>query len=122
MDFTSGGTAGPRLDTAALARLHLGTNIWGSLPGAAGAQHAAELFHRAGWRVRRSSWTEFEVENAYAELELTPLQPVLVTGFVDPDRLTDLLAALRATGLSYRLEYEDPEGREHLHHSPDQDA
>ncbi|MFG3055449.1 hypothetical protein ACGFZP_31515 [Kitasatospora sp. NPDC048239] len=91
MDFTSGGTDGPRLDAAAVAQLDLGSNAWGSSTGAANAQSAAELFFRAGWRVRRSSWTEVQVENESAELELVPQEPVLSSGFVDPDRITDLL-------------------------------
>ncbi|WP_317448095.1 hypothetical protein [Streptomyces collinus] len=120
MDFTSGGTDGPRLDAAAVAQLELGNNVWGSLTGTASAQSAAELFFRAGWRVRRSSWTEFQVENECAELELTPLEPVVFSGFVDPDRINALLGALRGMGLSFSVEFEDPEGREHTFRSAEE--
>lgn len=78
---------------------------------------AAEFFHCAGWRVRRSSWTEFEVENACAELELCPGEPVFFRGFVDPDRITDLLDALNRLRLSFSVEFEDREGREHVYRS-----
>ncbi|MFJ8045953.1 hypothetical protein ACIRBX_36120 [Kitasatospora sp. NPDC096147] len=117
MDFTSGGTDGPRLDAAAEARLALGDNVWGSLPGTGDARTAAELFSRAGWRVRRSSRTEFQVENESAELELLPLEPVVFSGFVDPDRIADLLAALSGMGLAFSVEFEDPDGREHAFRS-----
>ncbi|MFG2696513.1 hypothetical protein [Kitasatospora sp. NPDC048407] len=117
MHFTSGGTGGQRLDDAAMAQLDLGNNVRGFLPGAADTQGAAELFFRAGWRVRRSGWTEFGVEREFAELELTPGEPVLFSGYVDPERVAELLAALGETGLSFRLEFEDREGREHVHHS-----
>ncbi|MFF4244878.1 hypothetical protein ACFYY2_10440 [Streptomyces sp. NPDC001822] len=119
MDFTSGGTDGPRLDAAALALSDLGHNVLGSLTGTADAHGAAELFVRAGWRVRRSSWTEFQVENECAELELIPCDPVLISGFVDPDRITVLLAALRRMGFTFSVEFEDREGREHIHRSAD---
>ncbi|MFD9126953.1 hypothetical protein [Kitasatospora sp. NPDC059571] len=119
MDFTSDGTDGPRLDAASVAQLGLGNNVWGSLPGTASAQRAAELFFRAGWRVRRSNRTEFQVENECAELELTPLEPVVFSGFVAPDRITDLLAALNGMGLSFSVEFEDREGGEHVFGSPD---
>lgn len=120
VDFTSGGTDGPRLDAAAVAQLDVGSNVWGSLTGTASAQNAAELFFRAGWRVRRSSWTEFQVENESADLELTPLEPVVFSGFVDPDRITDLLGALNGMGLTFSVEFEDREGREHIFRSADQ--
>ncbi|MFJ9455221.1 hypothetical protein ACIRST_09090 [Kitasatospora sp. NPDC101447] len=119
MNFTSGGTDGPALDDVALTQLALGNNVWGSLAGIAAVQRVAELFHRAGWRVRRSSWTEFEVENACAALELCPGEPVLFSGFVDPDRIADLLEALNGTRLSFSVEFEDREGREHVHRSAD---
>jgi hypothetical protein len=117
VEFTSGGTGGPRLDATALARADRGNNVWGSLTAAASAQRVAEVFHSAGWSVRRSSWTEFEVENAFAELELLPLDPVAFSGFVDPDRIAVLLAALEETGMPFTVEFEDDDGRGHVYHS-----
>ncbi|MCX5412861.1 hypothetical protein [Streptomyces sp. NBC_00059] len=117
MDFTSGRTGGPRLDAAALAQVDRGSNVWGSLTAMADAQRAAEMFHSAGWGVRRSSWTEFEVECAFAELELLPVDPVVFSGFVDPDRIAVLLAALKDMGMPFTVEFEDNDGREHVHHS-----
>ncbi|MFD9502770.1 hypothetical protein [Streptomyces sp. NPDC060035] len=117
VDFTSGGTGGPRLDAAALAQSARGSNIWGSLTATADAQRAAEVFHSAGWGVRRSSWTEFEVESVFAELELMPLNPVVFSGFVDPDRIAVLLAALKEMGMPFTVEFEDNDGREHVYRS-----
>ncbi|MFJ6777079.1 hypothetical protein ACIQOV_40040 [Kitasatospora sp. NPDC091257] len=59
------------------------------------------------------------MENAFAELELLPLEPVTFTGFVDPDRIDVLLAALAETGLSFEVEFTDADGGEHLHRSAD---
>ncbi|MGW1814480.1 hypothetical protein ACWCQM_13090 [Streptomyces sp. NPDC002125] len=117
MDFTSGGTGGPRLDAAALAQVDRGSNVWGSLTAMGDAQRAAEMFHSAGWGVRRSSWTEFEVECTFAALELLPVDPVVFSGFVDPGRIAGLLAALKDMGMPFTVEFEDDDGREHVHHS-----
>jgi len=106
MDFTSGGTDGPRLDAAALERIGLGDNVWGFLPEAAGARSAAEAFFRAGWRVRRSARDEYLVECAYAELTLAPGVPVSFGGFVDPGRAAELTAGLERTGLAFGVEFE----------------
>ncbi|MFG2907402.1 hypothetical protein ACGF13_20340 [Kitasatospora sp. NPDC048286] len=124
MDFSTPGTDGPRPDAAAVARAvaraELADNVWGSLFSAVDAQRAAARFHSAGWRVRRSSRTEFEVESAFAELRLLPLEPVTFSGFVDPDRIDALLAALEAMGLSFDVEFTDADGRDHLQHSANQ--
>lgn len=117
MNFTSGGTDGPCLDAAAQAQVERGNNIYGSLTATASAQRAAEVFYSVGWRVRRSSWTEFEVETGFAELELIPLNPVTFSGFVDPDRIAVLLAALKEMGLPFTVEFEDNDGQEHVYRS-----
>jgi hypothetical protein len=64
----------------------------------------------AGWRVRKSSWTEFEVENIYAELELRPTTPVHFSGIVVPERVDDLLAVFTTLGLEYSVELSDWRG------------
>lgn len=92
----------------------------GALTATASAQRAAEMFHSAGWGARRSGWTEFAVETAFAELELLPLDPVTFSGFVVPDRIADLLAALSEMGLSFIVEFEDNEGQEHVFRSATQ--
>ncbi|MFF3301682.1 hypothetical protein [Streptomyces sp. NPDC002908] len=117
MDFTSGGAGGPRLDAAALAQAEQGNNLWGTLTYPVGARRAAEEFRAAGWSVRRSSWTDFEVECAFAEFELLPGDSVLISGFVDPDRVAVLLTALREMGLAFTVEFEDGDGQEHVYRS-----
>ncbi|MEU9057496.1 hypothetical protein AB0D13_01035 [Streptomyces sp. NPDC048430] len=117
MNFTSGGTGGPRLDAAAQSQAERGNNICGSLTATASAQRAAEAFHAIGWAVRRSSWTEFMVETVFAELELMPLKPVAFRGFVDPDRVAVLLAALEEMGMPFTVEFEDDDGQEHVYRS-----
>ncbi|HWG26318.1 hypothetical protein [Actinospica sp.] len=113
MPFTSGGTDGPCFDADANGldpHLDLSDNVRGSLPSADSAQHVAEAFHAAGWRVRKSSWTEFEVENTYAQLELRPSRPVHFRGVIVPQRIDDLLAVFAALGLTFIVELDDWNG------------
>jgi hypothetical protein len=113
MQFTSGGSDGPRFDAEAHGLdPDLGNNVGGLLISAESAEHVAQALYGAGWRVRRSSWAEFEVENTYAELELYPSSGVRFRGIVAPERLDDLLSAFAALGLSCRVELDDgPETR-----------
>jgi hypothetical protein len=99
MRFTSGGTDGPRFVPDGDM-----SNVYGLLPSARSARDVAESFYGAGWRVRMSSETEFEVENTYAELDLYPQDPVLFSGIVVPERIETFLSALTALGLRYEVE------------------
>nr|BFD95951.1 hypothetical protein KitaXyl93_73110 [Kitasatospora sp. Xyl93] len=116
MQFTSGGTHGPRFDEAGYD-LGLGNNVYGFLPSAASALDVAQAFHAAGWRVRMSSWTDFEVEHTYAELELFPERPVRFGGVVVPERIDDLLSAFAALGLSFTVELYDQDDNETIYRS-----
>ncbi|MFE2724178.1 hypothetical protein [Kitasatospora sp. NPDC059327] len=114
MQFTSDGTEGPRFDQNGYD-LDLGNNVYGFLPSAVSALDIAQSFFAAGWRVRRSSWTEFEVQHTCAELELFSEKPVRFGGVVVPERIDDLLSAFTALGLSYTVELYDQDGNETIY-------
>jgi hypothetical protein len=116
MKFTSDGTDGPRFDQDEYG-LDLGNNVGGFLPTAVSAPDAARAFYAAGWRVRKSSWTGFEVEHTYAQLELFTETPVRFRGVVVPERLHELLSTFSALGLSYIVELEGPDGGETVYRS-----
>ncbi|MCG5444112.1 hypothetical protein NIE79_002256 [Micromonospora sp. NIE79] len=103
MEITSGGTPGPRLaDHLAV----LGNNLYGRIPHAPRAKVLAEMFVRAGWRARASSWTEYEVEHEWVCIELVESSPDerLLSGVVDPSRVDELGAVLAGLGLRYSIE------------------
>ncbi|MFG1658563.1 hypothetical protein ACGFIY_18755 [Micromonospora chersina] len=103
MEITSGGTPGPRLaDHLAV----LDNNVYGHLPHAPSVQVLAEMFVRAGWRARASSWTEYEVEHEWARIELVEPSPDerLFSGVVEPSRVDELGAVLADLGLHYSIE------------------
>ncbi|GAA1614012.1 hypothetical protein [Actinoplanes couchii] len=105
--ITSGGTPGPRL---ADEWAGLDNNVYGSFTGSPPAKTIAASFAAAGWRVRASSWTDFEVEREWVCLELRQLpDTVIFSGVVDPSRLDDLGTALAAAGLRYSVEFWDGE-------------
>jgi hypothetical protein len=109
VEFTSGGTDGPRFDGDGYD-LSLGNNVGGYLPSALDARQVAAACHAAGWRVRKSSWTEYEVEHTFAELEIFPETPVRFRGIVNPDRIDELLAAFATLGLLYVIELDGADG------------
>ncbi|MEU4401010.1 hypothetical protein [Micromonospora orduensis] len=103
MEITSGGTPGPRLaDHLAV----LDNNVYGRLPHAPRAAVLAEMFVRAGWSARASSWTEFEVEHEWVRIELAEASPTdrLFSGVVDPSRVAELGAVFADLDLRYSIE------------------
>lgn len=66
-------------------------------------QQIAELYREAGWRVRKCSWTDYEIESDWAELILEGESPVLLHGSVSdlPSRAEELLAPLRINGVAF---------------------
>ncbi|MET7375038.1 hypothetical protein [Micromonospora arida] len=103
MEITSGGTPGPRL---ADHLADLDDNVYGRLPHAPSAKVLAEMFVRAGWRARASSWTEYEVEHEWVCIALVEPSPDerLFSGVVDPSRVDELGAVLAGMGLRYSVE------------------
>jgi hypothetical protein len=73
--------------------------------------YVAEAFYAAGWRVRKSGWTEFEVGHTYAEIELRASMPVQFRGIIVPARIEDLLAVFAELGLAFNVELGDAKRR-----------
>lgn len=90
----------------------VGNNVNGILHGCRDASPVAELFVRAGWRSRSSSWHGYEVGTRWCEVELDPVDgpDILLNGVVDPRRLDDLVGLLHRFGLTYSLELYDGDG------------
>lgn len=109
MEITSGGTPGPRLADRLAVR---GNNVYGRLPHAPRVRVLAEMFGRAGWRARASSWTEYEVEHEWVCIELVEPSPDerIFSGVVDPSRVDELGAVLAGLGLRYSIELWSDDG------------
>ncbi|MFR9796037.1 hypothetical protein ACL02U_09050 [Streptomyces sp. MS06] len=89
-------------------------NLCGHLRGL-GVSALAELFVRAGWRSRSSSWDAYEVETARCRIELDPVagDGILLNGVIAPDRLDALAMLISRFGAGVTLELYDEDGTLH---------
>jgi hypothetical protein len=88
------------------------SNFYGSLHTTLSREQVAGLYGALGWRVRKCSWTDFEVFGPWAELVIEAEAPILLHGSV-ADVLAnaeELVAPLRAAGVSFTAECCGPAG------------
>jgi hypothetical protein len=66
----------------------------------------ARLFERLGWRVRKCSWTDYEIRSPFAELVIEAESPILLHGPVAEveANVGQILAPLREAGVGYTAE------------------
>jgi hypothetical protein len=94
-----------------------GSNFFSALDTQLSPEQVARLYGALGWRVRKCSWVDFEVISDWAELVIEDTSPVLMHGPVAdlPARAEELVAPLRAAGISFTAECYGPDpGRELL--------
>lgn len=74
-------------------------------------QNVAGLYGALGWRVRKCSSVDYEVISDWAELIVEAGSPILMHGVVADlaARAEELIAPLRAEGLSFTAECYGPE-------------
>jgi hypothetical protein len=87
------------------------SNFFSSLHTALSLEQVAGLYGALGWRVRRCSWADYEVVSDWAELVIEAGGPILMHGPVAdlPARAEELVAPLRAAGVSFTAECYGPE-------------
>lgn len=93
-------------------REELDDNVCGSVDGDVTPEAVASFFATAGWSVRKSSWTEYQVRHAFAEIEF--FRHDNVTGFhgvVEPDQVRALAGTFADLGLACSIELYEPGGR-----------
>ncbi|MFY0602013.1 MAG: hypothetical protein JXR03_20230 [Cyclobacteriaceae bacterium] len=103
MEFTSGGTKGFKLDEERF-NIPDGHNIYGVIHGTDSKIEIATKFHELGWSVRKSSWTDFEMESEWAELHVEGENKILFKGMIDEDKFEELENLLDKFGFKYSLE------------------
>ncbi|MCX4096811.1 hypothetical protein [Nocardia sp. alder85J] len=103
IEITTGYTPGPELDPTLAVQ---DTNVYGRVFDAPGLPQLAQEFARSGWAVRKSSWTEYEVRCAWAELDFFRTgDDTVFHGVLDPARAADLQTFFAAHGMSCSLEW-----------------
>jgi hypothetical protein len=88
------------------------SNFYSSLHTTLSREQVAGLYGVLGWRVRKCSWTDFEVRGPWAELVIEAESPILMHGLV-ADVLAnaeEVVAPLRAVGVSFTAECYGPDG------------
>jgi hypothetical protein len=88
------------------------SNFYSGLYTVLSREQVASLYGALGWRVRRCSWTDYEVFGPWAELVIEAESPILMHGVVADvlDRAQELLAPLRQAGISFTAECYGPDG------------
>ena len=103
MKFTSGGTRGLQLDEERY-NIPDGNNMYGKIKGTVSKEQIATKFHELGWSVRKSSWTDFEIESQWAELNIEGDKEILFNGIMDETKFEELEGLLIKLGFEFSLE------------------
>ena len=93
------------------------SNFFSSLHTSLTREQVAGLYGALGWRVHKCSRVDYEIVNDWAELVIEAESPILMHGPVADvlARAEDLVAPLRAAGVTFTAECYGPEpGRELL--------
>ncbi|HKB03394.1 MAG TPA: hypothetical protein VKD90_14320 [Gemmataceae bacterium] len=87
------------------------SNFFSSLHTSLSREQVARLYGAIGWEVRKCGWHEYEVISDWAELVIEAEGPILMHGPVAdlPARAEELVAPLRAGGVSFAAECYGPE-------------
>ena len=88
------------------------SNFYSSLHTTLSREQVAGLYGALGGRVRKCSWTDYEVLGPWAELVIEAESPILMHGPVADvlTRAEELVAPLRAAGVSFTAECYGPGG------------
>lgn len=86
-------------------------NFYSSLHTTLSREQIAGLYGILGWRVRKCSWTDYEVFGPWCELVIESESPILMHGSVTDvvAHAEDLVAPLRAAGVSFTAECYGPD-------------
>jgi len=92
------------------------SNFFSSLNTTFSREQVAALYEAIGWRVRKCSWAEYEVQCDWAELIIESESPILMHGPVADmgARAEELISPLRAAGISFTAECYGPEPEREL--------
>jgi hypothetical protein len=87
------------------------SNFFSSLHTALSREEVANLYGALGWRVRKCSWTDFEIISDSAELVIESESPILMHGPVADliARAEELVTPLRMAGITFTAECYGPE-------------
>jgi hypothetical protein len=99
-----------------MASIPDGSNFFSALDTTLSREQVAGLYGALGWRVRKCSWVDYEVISDWARLVIEADGPILMHGPVAdlPARAEELVAPLRAAGVSFTAECYGPWPKQEL--------
>lgn len=94
-----------------MAELPDSSNFFSSLQTSFSREQVAGLYGALGWKVRKCTWVDYEIISDWAELIIEADAPILMHGPVAdlPARAEELVAPLRAAGISFTAECYGPD-------------
>ncbi|MEV6769205.1 hypothetical protein AB0N05_11320 [Nocardia sp. NPDC051030] len=111
MDTTSSSAGREPLDDSLVA---LRNNVYGKVESAPRPATLGRNFAESGWKVRKSSITDYEIECGWAAIEFACDGEVAVISFagvVEPNRVPELIAVLSGMGAFSTIELYGSDGR-----------
>jgi len=80
-------------------------NLYGTISNVESKKALADMFGACGWRVRKSTWTDFEVGTDWSEITIESEEHnPLINGVIDPAMFDDFRHLLNSFGVRYSLE------------------
>ena len=89
-----------------MAEMTDGSNFYSVLNTALSKAQVATLYSVLGWKIRKCTWVDYEIESDWAALVIEADSPILMHGNVtDPlARVDELVAPLRAANIAFTAE------------------
>lgn len=99
-----------------MANIPDSSNFFSSLHTTLSREQVAKLYAALGWKLRKCAWEDYEVVTDWAELIVESETPILMHGPVAGllDRVEELVAPLRTSGIKFTAECYGPEPNREL--------
>jgi hypothetical protein len=87
------------------------SNLYGTIFSVESKKTLAYMFGANGWRVRKSTWIDYEVHTDWGEIVIEDEEAnPLIHGLIDPVMFDNFRQLLDSSNLKYSLELYDDEG------------
>jgi len=64
----------------------------------------ANKFQERNWKLRKSSWVDFEVENEWSEIEIKGKNEILISGIIIQSKFEELVNTMNEMNINFEIE------------------
>ena len=64
----------------------------------------ANKFHERNWKLRKSSWGDFEIENKWSEIEIKGKNEILISGVIIENKFEELVNTMNEMKIKFEIE------------------